>query len=50
DDYKETGRFILAEVTYVLNDINYVKDGYVVLGIKPCTITKEELKEYEVFD
>ena len=49
-EHKETGRFILAEVTYVLTDTEYVKDGYAVLGIKPCTVQKEKVKEYEIFD
>lgn len=49
-EYKETGRFILAEVTYVLNDAEYVKEGYVILGIKPCTVVKEALKGYQIFD
>lgn len=48
--YKETGRFLLAEVTYVLNDVEYVKEGYVILGIKPCTVVKEALKGYQIFD
>jgi hypothetical protein len=46
----ETGRFILSEVTYVLDDPRYVKEGYVILGIKPCTVSKQELKEYQIFD
>ncbi|MDF2610061.1 MAG: PUA-like protein [Lachnospiraceae bacterium] len=49
-EYKETGRFILAEITYVLKDTDYVKDGYVILGIKPCTVAKGELKAYQIFD
>lgn len=49
-EYKENGRFILAEVTYVLNDVEYVKEGYVILGIKPCTVVKEALKGYQIFD
>lgn len=47
-EIKETGRFILAEVTYVISDVNYVKEGYVILGIKPCTVVKEVLKEYQI--
>ena len=50
DEHKETGRFILVEVTYVLTDTMYVKDGYAILGIKPCTVTKDKLKEAQIFD
>lgn len=33
-----TGREIIAEVTYMLDDPNYCKEGYVILGIKVITI------------
>lgn len=29
-----SGRYIRAEVTYILDDPEYCKEGYVVLGIK----------------
>jgi len=29
-----SGRYIRAEITYVLDDPEYCKEGYVVLGIK----------------
>lgn len=33
--YKDyTGRFIHVEVTYILNNPEYCKDGYVVLGTR----------------
>ena len=31
---KYTGREITAEVTYLIDDINYCKEGYVVMSIK----------------
>lgn len=31
-----TGRKMNYEITYVLSDPEYVKEGYVVLGIKPA--------------
>ena len=34
-----TGREIEAEVTYILNDPDYCKEGYVVMAIK-CIIVK----------
>ena len=38
-DGKETGRSALFRVTYVLNNPEYCKEGYVVLGIQPCRVT-----------
>ena len=35
---KETGKSALFRVTYVLNSPEYCKEGYVILGIKPCTV------------
>ena len=34
DDGEYSGREICAEVTYILNDPEYCRDGYVVMGIK----------------
>lgn len=36
DEY--TGRCCLVEVTYILTDKRFVKEGYVLLGIRPCNI------------
>ena len=33
-----TGRSCLVYVDYILNNREYVKEGYVVLGIKPCAV------------
>jgi hypothetical protein len=38
DEWKYTGRSALFRISYVLNDPEYCKDGYVVLGIKPCSV------------
>lgn len=32
------GRCMLVKITYVLNNSEYCKDGYVILGIIPCRI------------
>lgn len=39
---KETGRCCLVHVTYVLTDARYVKDGYAILGIRPCAIISRD--------
>ena len=41
NEYKDghcTGRCTLSLITYVLDSLEYCKDGYVVLGLKPCSI------------
>lgn len=38
DKGTHTGRAILAEVTYLLDDEEYCKKGYVVMGIRRCKI------------
>lgn len=39
-----TGNILMKEVSYILNDPKYCKEGYVVLGLKECRgKTKEEL-------
>lgn len=30
-----TGRYTLMKITYILDDAQYCKDGYVVMAIKP---------------
>lgn len=35
-----TGRSCLVYIDYILNDPKYVKDGYVILGIKPCMVVR----------
>ena len=34
-----TGRCCLVKVPYILDDPDYVKDGYVILGIFPCAVS-----------
>ncbi len=35
-----TGRCCLVEIVYVLRDERFLKDEYVVLGIRPCGINQ----------
>lgn len=37
-----TGRSCLAYIDYILNDEAYCKEGYVILGIKPCEVITYE--------
>jgi hypothetical protein len=37
-DGEYTGRCIDADVTYILDDSNYCKDGFVIMSIKPFNI------------
>ena len=34
-----TGRCALLEITYILDNPDYCKEGYVTLGLSPCRIT-----------
>lgn len=36
-----TGESVLFEITYVMTDTEYVKEGFAVLGIKRCYIERE---------
>jgi len=36
-----TGRSMLVQVTYVLDDPQYCKDGFVTMGITPCQIVAQ---------
>lgn len=38
-EHRGTGRCCLVYVNYILDDPNLCKEGYVVLGIEPCTIS-----------
>lgn len=40
EQFGETGRCLLVEVTYILNNQDYCKDGQVIIGIRPCAITR----------
>lgn len=35
-----TGNSCLCYIDYILNEAEYVKSGYVILGIKPCAVMK----------
>lgn len=35
-----TGRVIVAEVTYLLNDANFCKEGYVIMSIRVWSYTE----------
>lgn len=37
-EHKETGRCCLVYVNYILNDSDYCKEDFVVLGIEACSI------------
>lgn len=39
---KETGNFVLVKVLDVFSDSSFVKDGYVVMSIRPCAITEAD--------
>ena len=40
-----TGRCMLVEVTYILDDPNYCKEGYIVMGINPLSIISSYAKK-----
>ena len=33
-----TGNSIVVYVDYMMNDPEYIKEGYVIMGIKPCLV------------
>ena len=33
-----TGNSIVVYVDYIMNDPEYIKEGYVIMGIKPCLV------------
>ena len=39
EDTGYTGRCALLEITYILDNPDYCKDGLVTLGLSPCRIT-----------
>lgn len=36
-----TGRFVLCHIIYILSDDRFCKEGYVILGTKPCGVMVE---------
>lgn len=47
-DGKKTGRYIGQEITYVLNNEEYCKEGYVVLGIQHETVFVDTAEHIEI--
>jgi len=45
EDRAYTGRSIVCRIDYILNDSTYVKEGYVVLGIKPCCVAETDMPQ-----
>ena len=46
-----TGRFTLHKIIYILEDPQYCKEGYVILGLEPCAIRmKEDNPDVTIFD
>lgn len=48
ENHEETGSFVLAKVLDVFSDKKFVKDGYVIMSIRPCFI-KEVDWDYAPF-
>ena len=46
-DGEYTGRSMLVRVTYILDDKEYCKDGYVIMNIQPCKV--DGMSGYELF-
>lgn len=44
-EHKETGNFVLVKVLDVFSDNRFIKDGYVIMSIRPCSI-KEAAWDY----
>lgn len=50
-EHKETGRCCLVYVNYILNDSDYCKEDFVVLGIEACSINVIGIGlESEIYD
>lgn len=48
-DTKEyTNRCCVVYIDCILNDSEYCKEGYVILGIKPCKVIKKDTPHSEV--
>ena len=43
-----TGKCMLLEITYILDEQYYCKDGYVILGLSPCAIRSKSRMFEEV--
>lgn len=42
EEHKETGNFVLVKVLDVFEDNRFIKDGYVIMSIRPCAIKEVE--------
>lgn len=49
-EHLETGRSALFRVTYILDNPEYCKEGFVVLGIKPCNVSMSSNKKAMILD
>lgn len=38
-----SGKSCIVDVTYILDNQDFVKEGYVVMAIKPCVIKKQTI-------
>lgn len=48
-DTKEyTNRCCVVYIDCILNDSKYCKEGYVILGVKPCKVIKKDTPHSEV--
>lgn len=47
-----TGKCTLQKIVYILNDPEYCKEGYVILGLEPCAIgeIRESRRIYHTSD
>lgn len=45
-----TGKCCLVEITYVLRDPRFVKEGFCILGIKPCAISRSSDNRFAYID
>lgn len=40
EEQRYTGRSMLCYIDYILNDVEYCKEGYIVMSIKPCSVCR----------
>lgn len=44
-----TGNSCLVYIDYILTDTEYVKSGYAILGIKPCSVQRHKMP-FDIID
>lgn len=49
NDGQYTGKCILQKIVYILDNPQYCKEGYVVLGLAPCAIRTKGEEEHSHF-